>query len=189
MTSDDWVGLRVKVRKTPYSLREEKKTISQLISCRIIFISRVYDGCMAIWEPQQFTSVLIPFCSLEKEESTPGQRQDVSGGESVAVYFCGGLWAKVTPFSMLPLRPLIAASRRVFSLPVISPRTSMAFSAPLGCTPQLAGHSGIVYLGLRLLRARSGPRRSQRRSSPQSPFRRECRGGRRSWAQRDPWLP
>jgi hypothetical protein len=31
-------------------------------------------------------------------------------------YFCGGLWANVTPLEMLPLRPSIQAFRRVFSL-------------------------------------------------------------------------
>lgn len=49
------------------------------------------------------------------------------------IHFWGGLWAKSTPFWMLLFKPLTAASSRVFSLSVMSPRMSMAFSAPLGC--------------------------------------------------------
>lgn len=47
-------------------------------------------------------------------------------------HFCGGLCAKVTPFSILPLRPATQALRRVFSPSSRLVRTLMAFSAPFG---------------------------------------------------------
>ena len=48
------------------------------------------------------------------------------------IYFCGGLWAKLMPFSTLPLRAETPFSSRLFSLSVMLPRISIAFSAPLG---------------------------------------------------------
>jgi hypothetical protein len=49
-------------------------------------------------------------------------------------YYFEGFLTNSTPFSMLPLRPLMQASRRVFSWSVTPPRMLVAFSAPLGCT-------------------------------------------------------
>jgi hypothetical protein len=48
-------------------------------------------------------------------------------------YYFEGFLTNSTPFSMLPLRPLMQASRRVFSFSVTPPRMLVAFSAPLGC--------------------------------------------------------
>jgi hypothetical protein len=48
------------------------------------------------------------------------------------IHFWGGLWAKSTPFWMLPFRPATAASSSFFSFSVMSPRMSTALSAPLG---------------------------------------------------------
>lgn len=55
-------------------------------------------------------------------------------------YFCGGLWAKLTPFVMLPLRPSVHLARRAFSFSVMPSRGLMAFSAPLGYSRQYDSH-------------------------------------------------
>lgn len=46
------------------------------------------------------------------------------------VYFGGGFLTKSIPFSMLPLRPAVAAARSFFSCSLIPLRISTAFSAP-----------------------------------------------------------
>lgn len=59
-------------------------------------------------------------------------RTSFSYWEIGVIHFCGGLWAKATPFSIFPFRPLIQASSSFCSLAEISGRMLTAFSAPLG---------------------------------------------------------
>lgn len=93
--------------------------------------------------------------------------------------------AKVTPFSMLPLSPSRALARSFFSFSVMSPRISMAFSAPLGWIRSVSGPFDWIYSHSR--RARLGRRRSRRQSSWRFPHHPEHRAGKHSWARRGPW--
>lgn len=53
-------------------------------------------------------------------------------------YFGGGFLTNSTPFSMLPLRPWMQASRSFCSCWVTPPRMLMAFSAPLTCSDSVS---------------------------------------------------
>jgi hypothetical protein len=60
-------------------------------------------------------------------------------------YFWGGLWAKLTPFAILPFKPSTAALRRVFSDSSRLVSGLSAFSAPLvysGCQESTCGILG-----------------------------------------------
>ena len=48
------------------------------------------------------------------------------------IYFGGGFCTKLMPFSMLPLRSALAASRSFFSSELMSGIMFVAFSAPEG---------------------------------------------------------
>jgi hypothetical protein len=63
--------------------------------------------------------------SLMREKGETGGRIWVWGD-----YFWGGLWAKFTPFVMLPFKPSTQALRRVFSFSSRFVRGFRAFSAP-----------------------------------------------------------
>ncbi len=58
--------------------------------------------------------------------------EEIDTSVSWVNHFAGGLCTNSTPFSMLPLRPVLQASRSFFSLSSSSERMLVAFSAPDG---------------------------------------------------------
>lgn len=71
----------------------------------------------------------------EEPPAECGGQDSVGGGK---YYFGGGFLANSTPFSMLPLSPLMQASRSVCSWPVTPPRILTAFSTPFGCRNKMS---------------------------------------------------
>ena len=73
--------------------------------------------------------------SIRRARSIDNESGDdrVENGRALLYLDGGGFATKSTPFSMFPLRPLIAAAINFFSCSLALPRMLMAFSAPEGC--------------------------------------------------------